>query len=172
MCHQEAIARGQHRLTVELTLAEVTRWAHRCRAQRSPALWSLLLERMERTGGPSPWVYARGDPVAPEWIVPGALRDGPHWVPTPTGVEGLMFCSNRAGVAGPEPITSEEADGGTEDEGPEAVGHAVRAEGRRQGLLPLLRESPVRSEGEADKNRDDLHPGQRADPGVQGAAGL
>jgi hypothetical protein len=45
MCHQEAIARGQHRLTAELT-AEVTRWEHRLRAQRSPALWDLALERM------------------------------------------------------------------------------------------------------------------------------
>ena len=56
---------------------------------------------MESTGGHSPWVDARGDPVAIEWIVPGALRDGPPWVPTPTGVEGLLFCSNRAGVSEP-----------------------------------------------------------------------
>jgi len=67
---------------------------------------------MECTGGHRSWVDARGDPVAIEWSVPGALRDGPPWVPTPTGVEGLLFCSNRAGGAGPEPITSEEADGG------------------------------------------------------------
>ena len=38
-------------MTAELTPAEVTRWEHRFRAQRSPALWDLALERMERTGG-------------------------------------------------------------------------------------------------------------------------
>ena len=71
-------------MTAEVTPAEVTRWAHRFRAQRAPALWDLLLERMERTGEPSPWVDARGDPVAFEWILPGVLRDRPPWVRTPT----------------------------------------------------------------------------------------
>ena len=33
-------------MTAELTPAEVTRWEHRFRAQRSPALWDLVLERM------------------------------------------------------------------------------------------------------------------------------
>ena len=109
---QQRPIRQWHQVTVVVTGQEVNRWVEPFQEGRTRGLWNLLLELVETTGGHSPGVDARGDPVAFEWILPGVLRDGPPWGPTPTGAEGLMLCSNRAGGAGLALITSKEADGG------------------------------------------------------------
>jgi len=78
-----AKGRGRHQTTVVLVGMQVDQWEGLFRKGRQSALWGLALELMASTGEHRPWVDARGDPVAIEWILRGALRDGPPWVPTP-----------------------------------------------------------------------------------------
>jgi hypothetical protein len=103
MCQDQQLVRGWHQLTVVLSVQEVGEWVARSAAARTRALWSLLRELVETTGKHSPWVDARGDPVAFDWILPGALRDGPPWVPTPTGTRCLP---SRTSVSMRPPLRS------------------------------------------------------------------
>ena len=100
---QQRPIRQWHQVTVVVTGQEVNQWVEPFQEGRTRALWSLLRELVETRGGHSPGVDARGDPVAIEWILRGALRDGPPWVPTPTGTRCLP---SRTSVSMRPPLRS------------------------------------------------------------------